>query len=554
MKKVLFFYFSLLFVLFSCGAIENNSNQDNKSSNSNLYPNDLNPIVSQNISDSQDFIFSTNSVGTTRITIRRSEWNKMLSYYDYFYKNENLVMAESYEYSKQGKKWLLNNVGFRLRGNTSRFRPQGKDTPTDEVGNLQRNAEWNPDYYEYAKNCSDDDYRQSHFKIDFEPSDTDNRKMSDCLKGMALKRSDAIFGREIYCYYLFHQYGIWTAPRACHTKVYIKFIEDLENDGTVKEDISECNTTLIDFGVYEMFEEVNKQSLKSRMQKNNTTNAENAWLGNDGDLWKCSGGDLSLESNVPENFGCEEILVLNTDKDKSQWDYIFFAPFYDLKTNKNKVDKATAYFQDFIIQLNALAKIDAKTPEGIQARVDFYEKWFDVDFFVKTVAVNMLVGMDDDYWGNKNNYYLYFDNGKNGSGKCYMIPFDYDNTMGCSITGDKVISNPMEWGNGENRPLMQHFLEVPEYKQLLKITLLEVSSQDPSSPWNKNNNFELWKKWHKMLKPFVFTKSIQGWPNIATIWIYDDGGWKEQRHFLTQEQNNIYEQVTNNFRYWLIDK
>lgn len=73
MKKVLFFYFSLLFVLFSCGAIENNSNQDNKSSNSNLYPNDLNPIVSQNISDSQDFIFSTNSVGTTRITIRRSE-------------------------------------------------------------------------------------------------------------------------------------------------------------------------------------------------------------------------------------------------------------------------------------------------------------------------------------------------------------------------------------------------------------------------------------------------------------------------------------------------
>ena len=166
------------------------------------------------------------------------------------------------------------------------------------------------------------------------------------------------------------------------------------------------------------------------MQKNNTTNAENAWLGNDGDLWKCSGGDLSLESNVPENFGCEEILVLNTDKDKSQWDYKFFAPFYDLKTNKNKVDKATAYFQDFIIQLNALAKIDAKTPEGIQARVDFYEKWFDVDFFVKTVAVNMLVGMDDDYWGNKNNYYLYFDNGKNGSGKCYMIPFDYDNTMG----------------------------------------------------------------------------------------------------------------------------
>lgn len=515
---------------------------------------DTNPTVGSTTAESQDFIFNTDSVGTTTITMRRSEWNKMLIYFDYFYKNENAVIAESYEYQKYGQTWKLNTVGLRLRGNTSRFRPQGKDTPTDETGHKQPNADWSQDYYNYAATCPDTDYRQSHFKVDFEPFDDDDRKMSDCMKSVALKRCDSLFSREIFCYNLFHQYGIWTAPRASQTKVYINFIEDDDGQGNVLDDITDCKTTQVDFGVYEMFEEVNKQSLKGRMKKKKNNSAENAWENNDGDLWKCCGGDLTSASNVASNFGCEQVEILNTEKEKSLWSWVWFGPCYDLKTNKGSVDTATVKFQGFISELNALSNTDQFTDEGLKARKDFYEKWFDVDFFIKTYAVNMLVGMDDDYWGNANNYYLYFDNAKGGSGKCYLIPYDYDNTLGCSITGDKTYTNPFEWGNGKNRPLLGRLLEVPEYAAKLKATLLEVSSQDSNSPWNKDNCIALWNKWHAQVMPYVSTPDIKDWPNIGSTSVNDDGAWKEKKHYLTQDADNLYEQVSLNFHYWLSGK
>jgi len=453
---------------------------------------DINPKVKSITSASQDFIFNVNSVGKTTITIRRSEWNKMLAYYDYFYKNENSVLAESYTYEKSGQKWELNTVGLRLRGNTSRYRPQGKDKKTDECGNEKYNYSWDQGYYDYAKDCDDNDYRQSHFKVDFEPLSGDDRKMSDCMKGVALKRSDGLFSKEIFCYYLFHQYGIWTAPRACRTKVLINIIEDVAADNSVQEDKSLCSITKLDYGVYEMFEEVNKQSLKGRMKKKSNNSAANAWLNNEGDLWKCAGGDLTSGSISNDNFGCEDIKIFNTDQDKSAWTVKWDRYTYDLKSNKSSLAAATANFQNFITELNDLSNQSYFTQAGINARKAFYEKWFDVDFFIKTYAVNMLVGMDDDYWGNANNYYLYFDNGPEGSGKCYFIPFDYDNTLGGSISGDKVVTNPFEWGQGKDRPLLDRLIEVPEYTSKLKQALLDVSSQNTSSPWNKNKCLTLW--------------------------------------------------------------
>ena len=63
-----------------------------------------------------DFIFNNQTLGTTTITIKRSEWDKLCDNYRYFYKNENYVFAERYEYEKDGQKWSIPNVGFRQRG------------------------------------------------------------------------------------------------------------------------------------------------------------------------------------------------------------------------------------------------------------------------------------------------------------------------------------------------------------------------------------------------------------------------------------------------------
>ena len=246
--------------------------------------------------DNLNHIFNNQTLGTTTITLKRSEWNKLCDNYRYFYKNENCVHAEKYEYTKDGETWEIPNVGFRQRGNTSRFCPQGVDN-----GRLQgqANADWSADYYAYAEEPNND-YRQVHFKVDFEEflEGDEELKMAGCMKGVALKRMDHSWGREIFCYDLFHKYGIWTAPRASHTRVILKFIED-ETDNSI---------TTVDYGVYEMFEEVNKQSLKARAQGEGET-ASNLWANNKGNLWKCASPSDLTEGNTSLT-GVEDIRII----------------------------------------------------------------------------------------------------------------------------------------------------------------------------------------------------------------------------------------------------
>ena len=264
-----------------------------------------NPTYSKVKSESLDFIFNNQTLGTTTIVINRTEWKKLCDDYRYFFKNENCVHAEAYTYEKDGKSWTMKNVGFRLRGNTSRYCPQGIDNGNKQG---QANYDWNPSYYAYA-NKKNKDYRQTHFKVDFEEFlgvDENGKeleqRMSDCMKGVALKRMDESCTREIFCYDLFRKNGIWTAPRASHTRLILK----------IREDDTDNSTTTVDFGVYEMFEEVNKQSLKARESGKNN-NADTAWKDNKGNLWKCAN---DLTTGRMNETGVEDIRIIYKDDEE----------------------------------------------------------------------------------------------------------------------------------------------------------------------------------------------------------------------------------------------
>ena len=462
-------------------------------------------------------IFNNQTLGTTTITMKRSEWNKLCDNYRYFYKNENYVHAEKYEYTKDGQTWEIPNVGFRQRGNTSRFCPQGVDN-----GRLQgqSNADWSEDYYNYAER-ENDDYRQVHFKVDFEEflEGDEELKMAGCMKGVALKRMDHSWGREIFCYDLFHKFGIWTAPRASHTRVILNFIEDTTDN----------SITTVDYGVYEMFEEVNKQSLKARAQGEGEE-ASNLWANNKGNLWKCS-SDLTLDGL--NQTGVEDIRIIFDDEGNpigKVWDGYRL----DLKTNKDELSSAETELHGFIRELNALPTDTSN--ESIATIKAFYEKWFDMDFFLKTYAINILLGMDDDYWGNGNNYYLYFDTGKKGTGKLYFIPFDYDNTLGCSIKEGGFLQNPLEWGRGENRPLMDRMLLVPEFKQKFIDLLYEVS--DEKSYWNFERCSKQFLDWRTMLESYAKSPDLHD--KISQKY-WGDYTWQPEGYSLTNYFNNIYD-------------
>lgn len=378
--------------------------------------------------ESLNYIFGTDSVAEITLTISRKEWDKLCKNYDENPKNEDCVHA-GFEMKKGNNTWQIGDIGMRLRGNTSRRRPQ--------VG---------------------EEYYQAHFKLKFEEWCDDSgeeRKLAGCMKGLNLKRfnEDPAYVREVFGYNYFRRNGIWTAPRAGYAHLFINIEEE---DGTAKK---------LDYGVYAMIEEINKQFLKERseiLQESGTLGGGN-FSNNKGDLWKCcwqssNGSSMATDYDGYRSFGVEEIFL---DESKSlRYDY-------DLKTNKDELVRARSSFIDFIEELNKLGSEDEIKK--------FYESKMDVDLFLKTYACNVFLGMDDDYWRNHNNYYFYFD--KNG--KAYFIPYDYDNILGTNCFSDTATRNPLDWGEGAyEAPLIEKLLSVPEFKQKYVDYLLKLTEEN----------------------------------------------------------------------------
>lgn len=436
---------------FTIKAVDTSGNKSEGITKSSKLMDVIEPVPFATRSENLDFIFGTDKIAEITLTIDRSEWNTLLEYYDTNNHNENCIHAD-FKMTKGDYTWEADDIGMRLRGNTSRIKPQ--------QGN---------------------NYYQAHFKIDFEEwieDDTiEEGKLAGCMKGIILKRfkDDPTYVREVFGYNFFRNNGIWTAPRAGYTRLFINIEE--ENG----------KTTELDYGVYAMIEEINKQFLKERSE--NTPEIGTKFNGNKGNLWKCcwqssDGPSMATDFDAYRSFGVEEIFL---DETKSmRYDY-------DLKTNKDDLISARDEFIDFIYALN-----DLSTVEEIKA---FYEKKMDVDLFLKTYACNVLLGMDDDYWNNKNNYYFYFDK----KGKCYFIPYDYDNILGTNCFDDTATRNPLEWGeNGYEVPLIEKLLSVPEYKTMYIDYLLELSEE---SSFVEGSKTEI-QRLQNLIKNYTATKDI----------------------------------------------
>lgn len=428
-----------------------NSQSSNQSGNSENPSNSSSSGTSQvetfTRSQALDFIFNPDSLAEISLNITRTEWNHLLKYYDWKKNNESCVHAD-FTFSKTvngvSRSYQKSDIGFRIRGNTSRIRPQ--------VG-------WG---------AGNNDYRQAHFTLDFEEFLTDDQewKMAGCMKGMILKRfkDDPTYAREVYSYNLFRKNGIWTAPRAGYAHLTIN-IKD-----------SETSTESINFGVFAMIEQINKQYLKERTSKNGGGSYNSAG----GNLWKCTWKNLSptLTETSEWGFGVEDVHFedvvfddanIGTENDTSSYsNYVCNNYSYDLKTNKSAISSAKTSFISWINELNALNDNDTSEIKN------WYNNHMDPELFAKTYAINVILGMWDDYWANGNNYYFYFDS----NGKSYFIPYDYDNVLGVNNSGtDWANKDPMNWGSSD-RPLIEKFLLVDEFKALYKQYLLEFSQND----------------------------------------------------------------------------
>jgi len=90
---------------------------------------------------------------------------------------------------------------------------------------------------------------------------------------------------------------------------------------------------------------------------------------------------------------------------------------------------------------------------------------FEVDDFLKRLALDVLTSNWDGYWGNYNNFHLYRDP---GSGRWHYIPYDLDNTFSIRwispSSGDWATQNIYNWGHTSSTPLVSRILGVAEFR------------------------------------------------------------------------------------------
>jgi spore coat protein H len=153
--------------------------------------------------------------------------------------------------------------------------------------------------------------------------------------------------------------------------------------------------------------------------------------------------------------------------------------------------------------------------ENLYERKAYIDQYMDVDSWMRAMAMNVLLGNPDDYRGNANNSYYYFDL----DGVFHYVPFDYDHSLGTGWDGSPqfinyTIGNDIyDWGypsgNPHSIPLWDHVIVFDDYKELYEQYLFEFidsglfSSETYQSYYNvfesiygDRYNFNYDKQWY----------------------------------------------------------
>lgn len=217
------------------------------------------------------------------------------------------------------------------------------------------------------------------------------------------EHNDPSIARAHFSWYLFRNSGV-PASRSGHVELYI--------NGEYK-------------GLYLNVEHVDEEFVELRFGNNN------------GNLYKCLWpADLVYLGSSPDLYKFE-----NNGRQA-----------YELKTNLQEND-----YSDLARLVDVVNNHD---PEDFPSELNLI---FNVNIFLKALAVEILLGHWDNYAYLKNNYYLYHNE---GTDKIEYIPYDTDNTFGISwFAPDWATRDVYNWTNeGESRPLVERVLQNSIYK------------------------------------------------------------------------------------------
>jgi hypothetical protein len=144
---------------------------------------------------------------------------------------------------------------------------------------------------------------------------------------------------------------------------------------------------------------------------------------------------------------------------------------YELKTNQDSADySALIHFVDVLNNTPAA---------GFACAI---QEVFDVELFLRNIALEILMGQWDGYAYNKNNYYLYQ---REGDGKLVYLSYDLDNTFGIDwFNINWALRNVYAWSpTNQARPLFTKLIANPYFKDRFTFHMQDLLA----TVWNVPN-------------------------------------------------------------------
>lgn len=374
------------------------------------------------------YIFDDTVVPKLSIEVSRDEWGRLLSLFDKDNHTHEYIRCGSATLERDDKVLRSTDAGLRLRGQTSRRRPEDRGGRKHHV----------------------------HFGLHL-------RKFSETGNFAGVRRinlkyakEDPTYVREHFCYDMLMRYGVWTAPRSSWCRLYIKTGDDAP----------------VNYGVYLMTESIDRQYVKNRPQ----------FGGSDGFLWKCAWG---------ANLRDRDAWRYHLD-DNSSGTYA-----YELKEDDpDAFPLAVEQLEDFIFKLWSLSGAEF---------CDWIRKVCDTDLLLKMYAANVALGHWDDYWNNMNNFYLYFNSRDKENYRVFLLPYDYDNTLGtshrCGVQTDSGRHDPYNWGLKECI-LLPKLLSFHEFRDRYTQYLRDFSATDNPYTGVASSAARI-KDWESALRQYV---------------------------------------------------
>ncbi len=295
-------------------------------------------------------VFDLEALPIVRLTVPVENWNEMLLAYDSI-PDVNYWVQGDFEFDKDGVVTSLPNIALRLRGNSSRNRPEG------DTGELH--------------NAADPKWHQASFSLNF--SKYNKEQTFEGLGKVRLKyiREDPTRIRELYSFVLHQLDYQWTVPLISFCRFYIH-VEGDENPAY--------------FGIYKLMENIDEDYITNRKD----------YFGDKakGFLWK-AGNLADLKDPDPNLMG------VDTPEDPK---------VYDLKTNEKKLADAQDELVSFITAITTKTGDDLKAWAEDIMDVELFMRTYAVNVICGNVDDYWLNSNNYNFYFNKEGKFFFIPN------------------------------------------------------------------------------------------------------------------------------------------------